>query len=136
MTDSCPSWSIKLPTFIPYGVKKVRNFHLNLNVYRNAPFHQLAEMKKRFTEQVAPLVNHLPKDMESIRISYWLVTGTRRTPDVANVCCIVDKFFSDVLTKEGIIPDDNPLFLSMVAFGYGGYEKGNPHVEAVIERLK
>lgn len=91
-------------------------------------------MKVKFSEIVAPLIAHLPS-MNQIRISYYLVTGTRREPDVANVCCIVDKFFCDVLTKEGKIPDDNPAHLQMVAFGYGGYEKGNAYVEAVIERL-
>ena len=128
-------WTLNLPTYIPYGVRKVRNFHLNLNVYRNASFHQLNDMKIKFAEQVAPLLTDLPK-MEQIRISYWLVTGSKTTPDVANVCCIVDKFFCDVLVKEGVIPDDKPEYLSMVAFGYGGYDKGNPRVEAVIERLK
>lgn len=127
-------WSIKLPTFIPYGVRKPKKFYLNLNVYRNAPFIQLSEMKVRYKEMVAPLVSHLPA-MDMIRISYYLVNGTKREPDVANVCCIVDKFFCDILVTEGKIPDDNPKHLSMVAFGYGGYEKGNPHVEAVIERL-
>lgn len=128
-------WSIKLPTFIPYGVRKPKKFYLNLNVYRNAPFIQLNEMKVRYKEMVAPLVSHLPA-MDQIRISYHLVAGTKRVPDVANVCCIVDKFFCDILVTEGKIPDDNPEHLSMVAFGYGGYEKGNPHVEAVIEQLK
>lgn len=128
-------WSINLPTHIPYGVRKVKNFYLNLNVYRNAPFHQLAEMKVRYKDMVAPLVSHLPP-MDQIRISYYLVTGTKRDPDVANVCCIVDKFFCDILVTQGIIPDDNPKHLSMVAFGYGGYDKGNPRVEAIIERLK
>lgn len=115
-------------------MRKPKNFHLNLNVYRNAPFHLLSDMKVKFSEIVAPLIAHLPS-MNQIRISYYLVTGTRREPDVANVCCIVDKFFCDVLTKEGKIPDDNPAHLQMVAFGYGGYEKGNAYVEAVIERL-
>lgn len=128
-------WTIILPTFIEYGVRKPKNFHLNLNNYRNAPFHQLNDMKVRFSEIAAPRVAHLPP-MDQIRISYYLFTGTRKIPDVANVCSIVDKFFCDVLTKQGVIPDDNPSHLSMVAYGFGGYEKGNPRVEAVIERLR
>lgn len=127
-------WSVRLPTSLSYGVKNPKNFALNLNTYRNAPFHLLSDMKVKFSEHVAPLISHLP-DMNQIRISYWLVTGTRKLPDVANVCCIVDKFFCDVLVKEGKIPDDNPNHLQMVAFGFGGYEKGNAHVEAVIECL-
>jgi len=127
-------WTIALPTSIQYGVRKPKLFHLNLNVYRNAPFHLLSDMKVSFAEIVAPRIAHLPV-MHQIRLSYYLVTGTRREPDVANVCCIVDKFFCDVLTKHGKIPDDNPTHLNMVAFGYGGYDKGNARVEVVIERL-
>jgi len=128
-------WTIELPTFIEYGVKKPKKFHINLNNYRNATFHLLSDMKVRFSELVAHRVAHLPP-MEQIRISYFLMTGTKRTPDVANVCSIVDKFFCDVLTKQGVIPDDNPIHLSMVAYGFGGYEKGNPRVEAIIEKLR
>jgi len=128
-------WTVALPSYLQYGVIKPKNFWLNLNVYRNAPFHLLSDMKVLFSEIVAPRVAHLPA-MEEIRISYYLVTGTKRKPDVANVCCIVDKFFCDVLTKQEKIPDDNPDHLQMVAFGYGGYDKGNARVEAVIERLR
>lgn len=128
-------WTIELPSSLQYGVRKPKLFHLNLNVYRNAPFHLLSDMKVLFSEIVAPRVDHLPS-MDQIRLSYYLITGTRREPDVANVCCIVDKFFCDVLTKQGKIPDDNPDHLSMVAFGFGGYEKGNARVEVVIERLR
>lgn len=127
-------WTINLPTYLTYGIRKPKNFHLNLNVYRNTNHHLLNDMKIQFTEIVAPRIDHLPA-MEQIRISYYLVNGTKQEPDVANVCCIVDKFFCDVLTKQGKIPDDNPTHLQMVAFGYGGYDKGNPRVEAVIERL-
>ncbi len=128
-------WTIELPSSLQYVVRKPKLFHLNLNVYRNAPFHLLSDMKVLFSEIVAPRVDHLPP-MDQIRLSYYLITGTRREPDVANVCCIVDKFFCDVLTKQGKIPDDNPSHLSMVAFGFGGYEKGNARVEVVIERLR
>jgi len=127
-------WSIRLPSSIEYGVRKKKNFHLNLNVYRNASFHLLSDMKVKFGEIVAPLLVDLP-EMKQIRISYFLVVGSKREPDVANVCCIVDKFFCDVLTSQGKIPDDNPTHLQMVAYGFGGYEKGNGHVEALIECL-
>jgi hypothetical protein len=128
-------WTVILPTSIQYGVKKPKPFYLNLNNYRNAPYHLLSDMKVAFSEIVSPRVTHLPP-MDLIRISYYLFTGTRQIPDVANVCSIVDKFFCDVLTKQEIIPDDNPNHLSMVAYGFGGYEKGQPRVEAVIERLR
>ncbi len=128
-------WTVILPTYLTYGIKNPKNFHLNLNVYRNASFHLLSDMKVRFSEIVAPRISHLPM-MDQIRISYYLVNGTRKEPDVANVCCIVDKFFCDVLSKEKKIPDDNPKHLQMVAYGYGGYDKGNPRIEAVIEQLQ
>lgn len=130
-------WEVSLPTKVRISDNKVkanRYWNINLNQYRNANHFTLNAAKVNFAEIVAPRLAHIPP-MERIRISYWLYTGTKALCDVANVCSIVDKFFCDVLTKEGIIPDDNYNNLIMVAFGFGGIDKSNPRVEAILERL-
>lgn len=125
-------WTIVVPTSVMVTQKK--KFYLNLNGYRNAHHHTLDKAKKTFAEIVKPRLVDLPS-LAQIRISYWLFTGTEQRCDVANVCSIVDKFFSDCLTAEGKIPDDNYDFVPVVAYGWGGVEKGNPRVEVVIESL-
>ena len=127
-------WEVHLPTHIRVGVHKPKNIPLNLNWYRNAHYTELNNIKLMFTEKVTPLIKHLP-EMDLIRISYILYPRTRAVLDVANVCCIVDKFFCDTLTSAKIIPDDNHKTIKMVAFGYGEVDSSNPRVEAVIEKL-
>lgn len=125
-------WTILAPTSVM--VTKKKKFYLNLNQYRNAHHHTLDKAKKEFAEIVMPRLVDLPT-LARIRISYWLFAGTAQKCDVANVCSIVDKFFSDCLTAAGKIPDDNYDHVPVVAYGWGGVERGNPRVEAVIERL-
>lgn len=68
-------------------------------------------------------------------IRYYLVIGTRREVDVANVCSVVDKFFSDALVDHNCIPDDNYKYLKGVSFEFAGYEKGKSYVTAEIIEL-
>lgn len=125
-------WIIEVPTSVM--VTKTKKFQLNLNQYRNAHHHTLDKAKKEFAEIVKPKLSVLPV-LAKIRISYWLFTGSNQKCDVANVCSIVDKFFSDCLTAAGRIPDDNYDHVPVVAYGWGGVEKGNPRVEVVIESV-
>lgn len=127
-------WVIDLPISIPYGVRKPKKFHLNLNVYRNAPFHQLDDMKKKFAEIVTPLLIDVPP-LSKLRIGYYLFPGSLRECDVANICSIVDKFFCDTLKSAGKIEDDNYKLLPMVAYAFGEVDRNNPRVEAMIELI-
>lgn len=127
-------WTIKLPLSVL--VSKNKWFVLNLNHYRNAYFRQLDKAKKEFKERVTPLVRHLPKldqDGVKIQITYVFYAPKGVVPDLANVCCIVDKFFSDVLVEAGKLEDDNPKVLPHIRFSFGGVDRGNPRVEAIIE---
>lgn len=129
MTDN---WLIELPTFIQVNHKT--RFPLNLNHYRNAHFHVLNKAKSLFHEQVKPLVAHLPY-IEHIKISYVLYCKTKKDQDVANVCCIVDKFFSDTLVEAKRIPDDCWKNLPGVEYVFGGIDPKNPRVEATVYKL-
>lgn len=124
-------WEVSVPISVP--ISKNKNFSLNLNQYRNAHFRVLTKAKKEFARLVAPKVRGIPI-LKKVRISYILYPSW--DPDVANVCCIVDKFFSDVLVSEGKIEDDNPRHLPMVAYGFGETDKQNPRVEIIIEAIK
>lgn len=126
-------WTIPVPISLPLTQKK--QFHLNLNVYRNANFRTLAKMKVDFAEIVKPRISHLPK-MAQVHLVYTLFPGSRRSRDTANVCCIVDKFFSDCLVSAEIIEDDNYTVVLSVEFRYGEIDKSNPRVEVAISQTK
>lgn len=123
-------WTITVPTSVP--VTKTKKFYLNLNVYRNAHHHTLNRAKVLFHEIVAPLIAHLPR-IGSVRLTFTLFTGSRQEVDTSNICCIVDKFFSDVLVSCGKLEDDNYNVVLSVDYRYGGYDKGQPRVEVCVD---
>lgn len=123
-------WNIQLPTSVP--VTKTKKFFLNLNHYRNAHHFILSKAKIEFHDIVLPLLSGLPK-LDAVNLTYTLFTGTKREADTANVCCIVDKFFSDTLVSAGKIDDDNYKIVKDVNFRFGGLDKNNPHVIVTIE---
>lgn len=123
------SWTVNLPLRVP--VSKKSYFIINLNVYRNANFRVLAKAKIVFTELVTPLVRHLPV-MECVSLSYKLFPASEREVDIANVCSIADKFFSDTLVSAGRIEDDNCKVVVSVDFKMGKVDPINPRVEATV----
>ena len=125
-------WCVEAPIAVP--VSKKKKFHLNLNQYRNAHHQTLNKAKIAFAEIMKERLTDVPFN-DQIRISYVLFAGTNQLCDVANVCSIVDKFFSDCLSAEGKIPDDNRKHVPLVAYGWGGVDPGNGRVEIIIEKL-
>lgn len=125
-------WVIGVPITIP--ISKNKSFSLNLNQYRNAHHQTLNKAKVNFKELVTPWLDNLPR-MEKVNLTYTLFVGTRQLVDVANVCSIVDKFFSDTLVSAGVIEDDNYQFIPSSLSRFGGFEKGLARVEITIEPI-
>lgn len=124
-------WQIDLPLRIPQS--KAKLFTLNLNTYRNTHPMILNKAKVNFTKLVLPWVKHIPR-MENIELKYVLYPKTKRLTDVANVCSIVDKFFSDVLVEAGTIPDDNYNHLRDIMYSFGEVDPLNPRVTVFISK--
>jgi hypothetical protein len=122
---------LSLPTRVQITKKKF--FALNLNHYRNTHFTQLNNAKIAFKSAVQKRVCALPELHGQIHFTYILYPKTRQKCDVANVCSIVDKFFSDALVEFGIIPDDNYDHLPQVIYQFGSIDKANPRVDVLIE---
>lgn len=125
-------WTISLPLAVPVSTNKW--FFLNLNQYKNAHHRTLTKAKKEFIQRVAPLLKDVPK-LDRILIAYSLFTPDHRKVDVANVCCIADKWFSDTLVEAGKLVDDNRKLLPMIAFCDGGVDNINPRVDATIHSI-
>ena len=111
---------LKLPMRIRTSSKKVTA--LNLNVYRNLHYRSLTALKHKFQDLGKKLLHeaNVPP-LGRIQLRYQVFAKTKREFDVANICSIVDKFFSDTLQHAGIIEDDNWKFLDNVSFGFGGF---------------
>lgn len=125
---------VVLPLHLKVGKRKVKNLPLNLNHYRNAHFHVLNNMKVQFKEAISSQLN-FSKLEEPVKISYVLYPPTRREIDIANVLCIVDKYFCDALVEAGLLEDDNFNYLPQVEFLFGGVDRVNPRAEAFIKKL-
>lgn len=125
-------WEISAP--ITVQVSKHKRWSLNINHYRNTHHQTLSKAKIKFAAMVHPLLIHVPY-IEKARISYILYPETATLCDVANVCSIVDKFFSDVLVSAGKLPDDNYKILTSVAYGFGEIDRLNPRCDVIIESL-
>ena len=91
-------------------------------------------IKQNFSEQIGPLVRNLKPFKEPIELIYTLYRGDKRRCDLSNVCSIVDKYFSDVLVKEGVIEDDDYKHIPKVTYLFGGIDKENPRCEVQIEK--
>lgn len=119
---------IDLPITVGIGRK---NYALNLNIYRNTHYQTLNRMKVEFGSLVKDQISSLPQ-YKSIDLTYTLYPKTKRLCDIANICCIVDKFFCDVLVNNQKISDDNYQIVKQVHYKFGEVDKENPRVTVSI----
>lgn len=125
-------WEVSVPISVP--VSKNKNWSLNLNIYRNTHHQTLSKAKIKFAAIVHPRLIHIPT-LKRARFSYILYPGSAHDLDISNVCCVVDKFFSDVFVSAGKLPDDNYKHLINIAFGFGEIDRANPRCDVIIESL-
>lgn len=104
---------------------------LNLNVFRNLHFYKLNYQKKAFQAYVKPLLSGLPS-MEAVTLHYEVNPKGGSRLDTMNVGSIVDKFFSDALVENGIIPDDDYKHVVGNSFSFGSLHPLDPHVLVTI----
>jgi len=114
---------------------KKKDFILNLNNYRNTHFRVLNNMKIKYKDVMRPIIVNLPT-FSKVQLTYTLYPKTRRLCDVANVCSVHDKFFSDALVELGKLPDDDYRYVPKVIYEFGEIDKLNPRVEITIQEIK
>lgn len=125
-------WTISLPLSIP--VTKQKKFYLNLNQYRNAHYFTLNKAKAEFEHLIKPLLNGIPFLDECV-LEYTLYPPTKQLCDIANICTVVDKFFSDTLVSAKKVRDDNYTVIGKVSFNFGSIDRDNPRVDVVIKPI-
>lgn len=120
----------EVPLFIEVGVKKKKKQYLNLNLYRNMPFHLNNNLKKAMKEIVYTL--QLNFQYDKFNIQYKLFLPDKRLRDISNVCCVIDKYVCDALVENGNVPDDNYQHLDKVTYIFGGVDIDNPRCEVRV----
>lgn len=129
-------WVVSLPISIELGVKKKKNFYINMNGYRNWHHRVANTLKKEYTRQVGKL-----DDFKSLptfvmcKLTYTIYYPTRRKFDVDNIGAVSGKFFQDTLVHYEKIEDDNYEYIPEIVYKFGGVDKENPRVEVLIEEL-
>lgn len=122
-------WTLDLPTFIQVTPKK--RLALNMNGYRNWHHRDQSKTKVMFEAIVHPLLKHIPRQ-EMIHLHYQLFVGSGHRCDLMNVIAIVDKYFSDALSKSKAIDDDHTGIIVSTSAAYGGVDRTNPRVSVNI----
>ena len=127
--------TFSVPICVEVGVRKKKNYYLNLNGYRNWQFQLSNQLKKTFKLVVADTIRALQPVTKPCIISYYIYYPTRRAFDVDNIGSVVSKFTHDALVEYDILEDDNYNFLPKIRYEFGGVDKENPRCDVVIEEL-
>lgn len=122
-----------VPILLQVGDKKVKNYYLNLNGYRNWHYRLSNQMKKLFKIIVADDIRQLNKVVNPCRVTYTIYYPTKRVFDIDNVGSIVTKFTHDALVELEILEDDNYNYIYEIVYRFGGIDKENPRCEVLIE---
>jgi hypothetical protein len=124
---------IDLPIYLRIGkTKKSKKYSLNLNGYRNWHFQVSNKLKATFKKHVQSKISESNQFLGVIEIHYTVFNKDARKSDVMNWTAVVDKFFQDCLSEMGYIEDDNWQFTKKITSEYGGIDRENPRIEAVI----
>ena len=126
--------TIKIPICLEAGIRKKKNFFLNLNSYNRWHFQEKNQLKKLFKISIIKNVREL-KPIEKCEITFKIFYPTKRLFDLDNVGSVLSKFTHDVLTEAEIIPDDNYQVVSKLIFEFGGIDAINPRAEVEIKEV-
>ena len=127
--------TINIPICLEAGIRKKKNFFLNLNSYNRWYFQEKNQLKKLFKISIIKNVREL-KPIEKCEITFKIFYPTKRLFDLDNVGSVLSKFTHDVLTEAEIIPDDNYQVVSKLTFEFGGIDAINPRAEVEIKEVE
>lgn len=127
--------TIKIPICLEAGIRKKKNYFLNLNNYNRWHFQEKNQLKKLFKISILKDVREL-KPIERCEITYTIYYPTKRLFDLDNIGSVLSKFTHDVLTEAEIIPDDNYTVINKLTFRFGGIDTDNPRAEVCIKEVK
>ena len=127
--------TINIPICLEAGIRKKKNYFLNLNSYNRWHFQEKNQLKKLFKISILKDVREL-KPIEKCEITFTIYYPTKRLFDLDNIGSVLSKFTHDVLTEAEIIPDDNYQVIRKLTFEFGGIDVENPRAEVCIKEIK
>ena len=116
-----------------YGVAK--KGAIAVNWYRNAHYQESNSAKIKFKKMIQEQLDSFDPINGQIKIKYTYYAKANNNPDLDNFVGTVKKFFQDALVESGLIEDDNVNYIVSNSESYGGIDKLNPRVEAVITQI-
>lgn len=117
-----------------YGV--IKKGAIAVNWYRNAHYQESNSAKVRFKKMIQGQLESFDPISGKIKIKYTYYAKANNSPDLDNFAGTVKKFFQDALVESGLIEDDNVNFIVANSECYGGIDRLNPRVEAVITQIQ
>jgi hypothetical protein len=128
--------TLPMRVVIPRKTKKDLVIPMNLNNYRNVHWAVKNSSKKLFGDMIIDQLEGVGKLIPPIGLVYTYYSSPKcKTKDIANVLSVSDKYFSDVLTKNGLIDDDNFNILERVVFQYGGEMEEETITVEIMEEI-
>lgn len=122
---------LPLSIVLPRKTKKDRVVHLNLNNYRNWPFHLSNAVKIAFCEHMQAQLEHIVVPTPC-HLKFTLYRRDARKGDRSNVLSVVEKFFCDAVTHYGGWPDDTDEYILSTTYQTAGIDRVNPRVEVEL----
>ena len=101
---------------------------LNLNNYRNNHYHTNNSMKRRFDKIFRDLCGGVDGYCPAppVELIYTIFRRDKRRVDIGNIGAVLDKFVSDSLVHQGLLPDDNTDIIKTIKFVDGGIDRHYP----------
>jgi len=124
---------LETPLYLKRGKKKVKNYWLNLNNYRNWKFHLSNSLKVQFKDEL--IIDHLKPFIGKVRVTYTFYYPDNRLRDIDNSLAVISKFTLDTLVEANILEDDNYEYVVEVRGKLGGVDKDSPRCEVEIKEI-
>lgn len=119
-----------VPICITLGKRKLKNYWLTMNNYRNWMGIVSNNVKQAFKDTVdtSTLVPVVPP----VQLIYTFHYPNLSHRDIGNSLAVVSKFTEDTLVSAGIIPDDNYTIVPSIIGEFGSIDRNNPRCEVTI----
>lgn len=137
VTPEMRQYVLELPWTEFVNQKNTRRESINLNLYRNLYYRALSAQKNNFQARISKLIKQMGiPPLGKVWLHYEIHPNSLGRVDTMNVGSIEDKFFSDTLTKTGVIEDDDYTKVVFNSFCFGYVSKGSPFVKVTIIELE
>ena len=123
---------------LPLEIQKSKKskYHINMNVFMRSHYTEVSKMKKLYQKYVQTLLPTVETYTGEFKLLFVYYRPNLITRDLSNMVSVIDKFTVDVLTQQGIIPDDSVSHIKSVHYYFGGTKKDSHYVDLYLFKHK